>query len=155
MNDISNVNITIILLMMITLCMNGVFFFSFWGDSRIFSSSVFGGFKDFFLLQILGYSRVFFLQILGDSRVLFFYLRFWGILGFFLFQILGDSRFFFFFRFWGILGGLFAVGIIMIAVTYVICRFRSPNSCSKLYYGLMRFFVAWNLWIWKFISTMT
>ena len=119
MNDISNVNITIFLLMMITLCMNGVFFFSFWGDSRIFSSSVFGGFKDFFLLQILGYSRVFFLQILGDSRF------------FFLLQILGDSRVFFFFRFWGILGGLFAVGIIMIAVTYVICRFRSPNSCSK------------------------
>lgn len=46
----------------------------------------------------------------------------------------------FFFRFWGILGGLFAVGIIMIAVTYIICRFRSPNSCSK-----------WNkLWIFFF-----
>ncbi|XP_062585687.1 uncharacterized protein LOC134247331 [Saccostrea cucullata] len=35
--------------------------------------------------------------------------------------------------FWGILGGIFAIGIILIAVTYVICRFRSPNSCTKSY----------------------
>ncbi|XP_061195518.1 uncharacterized protein LOC133203757 [Saccostrea echinata] len=35
--------------------------------------------------------------------------------------------------FWGILGGIFAIGLILITVTYIICRFRSPNSCTKSY----------------------
>ena len=149
------VNITIFLLIMITLCMNARFsLLQILGDSRGFKGHCsllkpFSTYDDYIMRE-----WCFLLQFWGDSRIFFFF-RFLGILGFFfLFQILGDSRFFFFFRFWGILGfffffrfwgilgGLFAVGIIMIAVTYVICRFRSPNSCSKLYYGILGVFVA-------------
>ncbi|VDI39901.1 Hypothetical predicted protein [Mytilus galloprovincialis] len=34
-----------------------------------------------------------------------------------------------YYRFWSILGGLFGAGILLIFLMYIICKFKSPNSC--------------------------